>query len=237
MTARCCRRPLAALALILLAGCAGGFPPGGGTELARADLAEGPGGTVTVATPPGYCLDRRSLRHGPRGGFALIARCDTLGVRSLFPNRRLALITVTTAPMQPGAPAPTLEDLQQSVAPAEVIESRRIGRMPLVRLANEPGTVEGLAPQHWRGAFALNGQLVALAVYVPETAADDEAADLLADVAARIRKASTVAKPAPAGPQAAPADKTGQSTPAGSETGKRGLGFNSPFKAIAGLFQ
>ncbi|MGD9861821.1 MAG: hypothetical protein AB7S99_01290 [Pseudodonghicola sp.] len=239
------RPAAAALALTLLTGCTGEFSPGGAAELTRAELAEGPGGKVTAAAPPGYCIDRRSLRHGPRGGFALIARCDTLGVRSLFPNRRLALITVTTAPMQPGAAAPTLGDLTQSVAPAQVIESRRIDKLPLVRLGDDPGSVEGLAPQHWRGAFALNGQLVALAIYVPETAPgpDGAAAELLADVANRIRQASGAAAapptdPAPARKPAAAAGpgKSGKLARAPARTDRPPAKFISAFEAIAGLF-
>lgn len=195
------RRPayLVLLGLLALSACAEGIGLGGPAETDRAILADGPAGTVTVVAPPGYCVDRRTLRHAPRGGFALLARCDTLGIGSLFANRRLALITVTTAPMAEGTKAPSLNALKQSVAPAEVLESRVIDRTPMVRLAHDPDTVRGLSPEHWRGVFALNDQLVALAIYVPESSAipAGEASSLLADVASRTRMASPAA-PLPA---------------------------------------
>lgn len=194
---------LAALTLGLLAGCTEGLgPTGGPAELSTATLAEGPLGKVQATAPPGYCIDRKSIRNTPRGGFALMARCDTLGVNGLFSNRRLALITVTTAPMAADDTPPTLADLRQSVAPAKVIETRRDGPLSLVRLADDPGTASALAGEHWRGAFALNGQLVALAIYVPSTAPPlgQEAADLLATLASRTRAASPAVAPASAAP-------------------------------------
>lgn len=188
---------LAALALGLLTGCTEGLPPGGGraAELTEATLAQGPRGKVQVVAPPGYCIDRRSLKTGPRGGFALMARCDTLGGRELVNNRRLALITVTTAPMAEGQRAPSLNDLRQSTAPARVIETRTRGSVPLIRLTDAPGTAAALSGEQWRGAFALNGQLVALAIYVPASAPAPKgtAADLLAEVARRTRTASRAA--------------------------------------------
>ncbi|WP_417674155.1 hypothetical protein [Pseudodonghicola sp.] len=212
---------LTALVLGVLVGCTDGLPPtGGSTELSSATLAQGPQGKVQATAPPGYCIDRKSLRNTPRGGFALMARCDTLGVHGLFSNRRLALITVTTAPMGADDTPPTLADLRQSVAPSKVIETRRDGNLSLVRLAEDPGAASALAGEHWRGAFALNGQLVALAIYVPSTAPPlgHEAADLLASVANRTRAASpsaaapaspTKPRPAPLRPRSrAPVEKT-----------------------------
>lgn len=234
--------PLAALGLLLLCGCGdAGFSLGAMPDQAtRAELARG---AIVVQAPPGYCIDRQALRRAPGGDFALLARCDTLGVRGFFPHRRLALLTVTTAPRGAeegaGAPPPSLEDLQQSVAPAKVVETAVVGGLPMVRLDSPEDPVEGIAPQHWRSALALNGQLVALALYAPDGAADaaGNGPELLADLARRTRQAS----PRPAEPAAAPqpddtagpapAPEVSDRTPDGAEGG-----FISPFKRIAGLF-
>ncbi len=74
-----------------------------------------------------------------------------------------------------------------------MIETRVIDDLPLVRLdTSGESSVEGIAPQHWRSAFALNGQLVALALYAPDTAGNYPVAgaELLADLARRTRTAS-----------------------------------------------
>lgn len=226
---------LAALVPVVLAGCGdGGLPFGAPADPAnRAELA---GGAVTLAAPPGYCIDQQALRHGPRGDFALLARCDTLGLRGAFPGRQLAVMTVTTAPRADGgAPPPSLEELQQSVRPARVIEAGQSGDLPLVRLDADGGAVEGAAPQHWRSAFALNGHLVALALYAPESAAAAPVAgaDLLADLASRTRRASArpvkdAVPPADAGDPEQPATET-----APEDTEQKRI---SPLKLIAGLF-
>ena len=222
-----CKGPLAALGLLAVAGCGAGGLPFGATpdQATRAELARG---AVTIAAPPGYCIDRRALRRAPRGDFALLARCDTLGIRGFFPGRRLALITVTTAPQDPDAPAPGLAELKRSVAPAEVIETDMAGEIPLVRLDTPGGSVQGVAPQHWRGAFVLNGQLVALALYAPETESGPPAAgaELLADLAGRTRRASA--------PD--PAPDTAEAETAPGDAAGTGDAPASPLKWIGGLF-
>ena len=227
---------LAALGLLLLSGCGdAGFPLGALPDQAtRAELARG---AVIVQAPPGYCIDRQALRRAPRGDFALLARCDTLGVRGFFPHRRLALLTVTTAPLGADAPAPDLADLQQSVAPARVIETTMAGDLPMIRLETPGDAVEELAPQHWRSALVLNGQLVALALYAPDSDADAATApNLLADLARRTRQASrrpeetTAAHPKSA-PEMAPDAEAPEAKPGAAKSG-----FISPLKRIAGLF-
>ncbi len=242
MTIWTCKGPFAALGLLLLSGCGDGVFPSGATfdQATRADLA---GGAIHLQAPSGYCIDRQALHRAPYGDFVLLARCDTLGLRSFFPGRNLALITVTTAPQAANAPPPSLTDLERSVSPARVIETGMSGDLPMLRLDPPGGVVGGIAPQHWRSAFALNGQLVALALYAPESDAVPamDAPALLADLAGRIRRAS--AKPAekPAA-IAASAPKTNAKAEAkpdakpGAKQRKTKGEFISPFKVIGGLF-
>ena len=225
---------LATLGLTVLAGCEDGSLPFG-TPFDQATRAELADGAVTVAAPPGYCIDQQALRHGPRGDFVLLARCDTLGLRGVFPGRQLAVMTVTTAPRAGEGPPPSLEELQRSVRPARVIEAGQSGDLPLVRLDADGGAVEGAAPQHWRSAFALNGQLVALSLYAPESASAAPAAgaDLLADLASRTRRAS--ARPVK---EAVPPADTGDPVQPVAEPGPEDTEQKrfSPLKLIGGLF-
>ncbi|TDK46843.1 hypothetical protein [Antarcticimicrobium luteum] len=255
MTPRSLKMPVSALGLLLLSGCGdAGFPFGALPD--QATQAELAGGAIMVQAPPGYCVDKQALRRAPRGDFALLARCDTLGIRGFFPGRRLALITVTTAPQEAGAPPPNLDDLVQSVAPATVIETGAAGDLPMVRLDMPGGPIEGIAPQHWRSAFALNGQLVGLALYAPEgdAAPEVDGPDLLSELARRTRRASLRTGEEPAAedvkrddasqdnatPETASADPEETATEPAPDTGTdggTGKGeFISPFKLIGGLF-
>ncbi len=221
---------LATLGLTVLAGCEDGSLPFG-TPFDQATRAELAGGAITVAAPPGYCIDQQALRRAPRGDFALLARCDTLGLRGVFSDRQLALMTVTTAPRTAAdAPPPGLDDLTRAAAPAQVIETGMAGDLPLVRLETPGGSVGAAAPQHWRSAFALNAQLVGLALYAPGTeAGDDKAgADLLADLADRTRRAS-------ARPEAGTAPNAQRATATPKSQDDEQAGF-SPLKLIGGLF-
>jgi len=238
--------PLAALGLGFLSGCGdGGLPFGAAPDQATGVALSR--GAVMLAAPPGYCVDERALRRAPRGDFALLARCDNLGFRGFFSSREPALITVTTAPRDADTPAPDLAELERSVAPATVMEARLVDGLPLVRVET-PGEdpVAGIAPQHWRGAFALNGQLVALALYAPGTGDDDPkaGAELLADLARRTAQASAPTppdntRPDPVARAPQPIPDTAPSPPADHPGDSRPRGIFSPrqvFGLIGGLF-
>lgn len=230
-----CKGLLGVAGLLVLAACgeSGGLAAGPGAErVTRAELAAG---DVQLAAPLGYCIDRRSLRQGHQAGFALLARCDRLGVRGFFAAQELALITVTTAPQPDGATAPTLDELAGAAAPGRVIEKKTVNGLPLIRLAAETGAIDGASPQHWRGAFAVNGHLVGLALYAPETGPGltREGAAILSELCDSTRRASakTAAQGTPAAPPAQPAAQPTSLAETDPEVENI-----SPFKAIAGLF-
>lgn len=149
------------------------------------------GGDIVVSTPPGYCIDASSVKKSQSAGFAMIARCDTLGGRGFAASRDLVLITVTTAPRDNGQ-APTIEGLIASAAPKTVVGQVASDTFPLVRLSTDQIVSTGISREHWRGAFLLNGQLVGLALYTPDQddMSDEEEARLLQDLANRIQKYS-----------------------------------------------
>lgn len=192
----------AALCAVTLSGCdaATGLPfaadltslneTPGHSRMATVTLA---GGAVVLTAPDGYCIDRRSLHRTPNAGFAVMARCDTLGVRGFFGAHDLAIITVTTAPQDPGAPAPDAEDIARSADGAKVLDRQTRDGLSLIRFGQGSHGLEGVSPVHWRGAFALNGQLVGIGLYAPEGSAvlEGDGATLLRDLTSRTRAAST----------------------------------------------
>lgn len=189
------------LTAFALAGCeeATGLPfaqelsaltePAGREKLSEVRMARG---TIIVAAPQGYCFDRRSLKRLGQRGFAVMARCDTLGVRGFFNAHDLAIITVTTAPQSPDTPALSLSALEATGNGAPVLSRENRDGLLLVRFGDGPQPFEGVSPTQWRGAFQVNGQLVGLGLYAPEgsDALTVGGASILADLTRRTRKAS-----------------------------------------------
>jgi len=155
-------RTLAVLALIALTGCeeldlAQGAGGEGAKAVTQASLARG---QVRVAAPDGYCIDPRSLRTR----FALLGRCDTLGVRGFYNDRDLAIITASTLTVDAGTASPDAAALS---AQGEVIRTEERGGLPLVQLRDGDTRIDGVSDTYWRTAIVLNDQLVSFVLYAP----------------------------------------------------------------------
>lgn len=175
-------RLLAGLALVALAGCE---TPAGKSPLGQASLADG---AVRVVMPFGYCIDPRSLRPD----FALAARCDTLGADGPYGGLDLALITITATPAPADGAAPDMDGLKAGLGGATVMAEAAEDELPLVLARRDAPPSPGLSATHWRGAMAVGGQIVALALFAPEGSAalSEDGAVILRDLAAAIRLAS-----------------------------------------------
>lgn len=190
------------LAALFLAGCneATGLPfatePGAASDgdggRARTAMVKLAGGEILLAAPDGYCIDRRSVRFGRKAGFAIMARCDTLGVRGFFGAYDLAIITIATQPFHDGATLPTPAQVAGSAGVSRVLANSSRNGLSLVRLGGGPAPVEGVSDVYWRGAFVVNGHLVGVSLYAPENSPvlRDEGAELLRDMAYRTGQAS-----------------------------------------------
>jgi len=192
-----------ALTAIALAGCGQAISLPFATEPASQDqrgTRNAPseislaGGQVKLVAPEGYCFDRRSIRRSAQRGFAIMARCDTLGVRGFFAAHDLALVTITTAPQTPDAAAPTLAALAKTGGDAKVLSRQSRDGLMMIRFDSGPHEMTDVSESYWRAAFTLNGQLVGLALYAPEGSAalSGAGAALLSDLTRRTRKASSV---------------------------------------------
>lgn len=155
-------RILAVLSLIALSGCdeldlAQGANGEGAKAVTQASLASG---QVRVAAPDGYCIDPRSLRTR----FALLGRCDTLGVRGFYNDRDLAIITASTLTVDADTASPDAAALS---AQGQVVRTEERGGLPFVQLRDGNNRIDGVSDTYWRTAIVLNEQLVSFVLYAP----------------------------------------------------------------------
>ena len=144
------------------------------------------GGSVRLVTPDGYCIDRRSLEDQ----FALIGRCDTLGVVGAFAANELAIITVSTLPL--GETALATVTLASAQVGGEVMETVAANGASITRMSGASDEVDGVSDEYWRSAFVLKNQLVSLALYAPpeSQATGRDGVRLLEALTSRTRAAS-----------------------------------------------
>lgn len=156
--------PVTALALFTLTGCetGQGFGLGAGagakSPLSRANMVDG----VTLVAPSGFCIDQSSLE--PR--FAVMARCDGLGVAAAAGAAPRGLITVSLTDALPG-PVPSAEIIAQA-SQLENIDAVDQSENQVLFRAQGRIPVGGLAPTQWRGVSKIGGQTAGIAVYGPE---------------------------------------------------------------------
>lgn len=159
-----CRGLVAAVGLMTLTACEAGqglnLQAGRKSTLplSRANMTAG----VVLVAPSGFCIDQASL--DPR--FAVMVRCDSLGVAGASGSAPRGLVTVSLTEAKPG-PLPTA----QQIAGASALEN--VGDVEttagLVTFRAQGGIpVGGLAPTQWRGAARIGGQIAGIVVYGPE---------------------------------------------------------------------
>lgn len=158
---------------------------GGAKAITQIDLARG---DVRLATAPGFCIDRRSKRNT----FALIGRCDTLGVVGIFSGQALAMIAVSTVPVAPGTTNPDADALAQTPGEGEVLRRMERGSFAVVQLRGGHASIDGVDDTHWRTAFVVNDQLVSMVLFAPpgSAALGMDGADILADTAQATQQAT-----------------------------------------------
>lgn len=186
-----CKGPLAALALTFLAGCEGGLRgslleslesleglTGGGRDVALSE-ARMASGEVTLVPPPGFCIDKRSLKQQ----FALIARCDTLGVPSAAGDAPIGVITASFTPWVEGVPLPSPAETADALM-LQTINDPIVDGDSVTFRATTTKPFAGAASAHWRGTARVGGQIMGLALYAPNDgrALNSEGRALLAAV-------------------------------------------------------
>lgn len=141
----------------------------------------------TLVPPNGFCIDQSSLTQR----FALMARCDTLGVTDGAGGAAVGIITVSVTSESRTDGLPT---------PQQTADALKLARITDVTQKNDKITfrAEGTPPvadvdvRHWRGSFAAGGKLVALGLFGPKDgrAVSAEGREILDDLITRSLAAS-----------------------------------------------
>ncbi|MFT3975419.1 MAG: hypothetical protein QM699_18880 [Amaricoccus sp.] len=155
------------------AGLAGGSP-----TRARFDVG---GAGVTIAAPPGWCLDPSTVRKSADGAFVLLTDCGLLGKPGATVGRKGAALTASISAgslLEAEGDADTLADFQDfagsregravlgrsgEAARVRILATRESGGVYYV-LVEDRGRlpIAGLDRQFWRAFFDVNGHTVAL---------------------------------------------------------------------------
>ncbi|MEO0751887.1 MAG: hypothetical protein AAFY25_08790 [Pseudomonadota bacterium] len=154
------------LAVVGLSGCIGsGFADRSDVQRDVIRSATLYDGDVVVRAPQGYCIDRRSMRDRAAQGFVVLASCESLsGVRGQ--KVEPVIMTLTVLPGRAGVRRPSATDIAASMPDMRVIERVESDDLSLVHFASGGNqALLGKDPKHWRGAMAVNGHLIGLALY------------------------------------------------------------------------
>lgn len=160
-------RAARAAVAVILAGCVTAPAPVQSVAVAR--------GEVTVAGPPGYCVDRGLVRDDPAGAFVALGSCAGLGGTEA-PAGPPALLTATVANVAVSATpdAAALEAFLRSEAgrtalsragqsgSVEIVDTRREGEVLLLQIRDTGAPAAGppTEPEYWRAVFDVRGRLV-----------------------------------------------------------------------------
>jgi len=188
--------------LALVSGAAGVSAKG-----APAKMKIGPG-ALTIAAPPGFCVDTQASHNLESGAFVLFGSCAALGQSTFAAKPKKAAIL--TAYVTPGAPegdvfaasfasmATFLASDQGRKALSRAGKARTVTIQRIVAvgdvlyiLASDSARLEGqdVEPGYWRALFALDGQIVTLSVLglAKQPLAADEKRSLLEKFVSKVR--------------------------------------------------
>jgi hypothetical protein len=177
------RRAGLALGLVAALGACDPAALGGASDSTRVTVA---GRDITIAAPPGFCVDPASTSVGAAGAFVMVSDCALLGGR---PNGRppagavmtasVASATVTPAEGD-GEGAGSLAELERFAATAQgrallgrsgqgnqvrIAATRTRGGV-LYMLIEDRGAqpIDGIERQFWRAFLEVQGQLAVISV-------------------------------------------------------------------------
>lgn len=171
----------AVLGLAALAGVAACDPAtmaAGGPSRAKFDVG---GASVTIAAPPGWCIDPKAARKSADGAFVLLTDCGLLGKPGATVGKKGAALTASISAgslLAAEGDADALDDFQEFAASREgrgvlgrsgqpdrvrILATRASGGVYYV-LVEDRGRlpISSLDRQFWRAFLDVNGQTVAL---------------------------------------------------------------------------
>ena len=163
-------KPVVFLVTAALASCSDAVP-GASDGLAQPVTSARFLEDIAIKAPDGFCFDSTSLTSH----FALLARCDVLGMRGAFEDTPLAIITMTLAEG---------DDLDLTgsltVEDEKILADEQRGALKLVKIDGASPS-EALSGLHWRGVGQIGeDKALGLAIYPSaDLSFDDSWAGLL----------------------------------------------------------
>lgn len=149
---------------------------------------------MTVAGPPGYCIDPDSVTDTNEGSFAILASCNILSDGEEGAPVEAALMTVSVGRPGSGRQVPASSEIAASMG-AAMIGGKDLGTFAVAHLqTGGKDLLENGDERHWRAAFSYRNRLVGLALYAPAgspLAFSESGADLLAKLREAIETASS----------------------------------------------
>lgn len=168
-------------------------------------------GTVTIAGPPGYCIDPSASHEAHTGSFILLGSCASLaGSADSARPKTAAILTATISPSGAGEADlsgffPTMAKFLQSDAgraalsrsgkakTVKILKITSVGDVMFVSV-RDTARAQGqdVEPDYWRALFALNGQMVTLSAISLKTMPLDQSAKraLLEKFVAKVKTTS-----------------------------------------------
>ena len=213
-----------ACALALLAGCMQGAGPRAFTYPRNApEKLSVAGGSVVVAGPKGYCVDRPAARDAEVASFVLLAGCAALTRNPNAPRPRVpALLTASVTGNVPAGAGLTAQAARMkrffasTDGRAALARDGRAESVEIIQMFTRDGafllhvrdrSAEGdstLGPEYWRAIFEVSGRMVtaSVAAFANRPMSDDAGQATLSLFVARIRAESTAAAAAKAAAKA-----------------------------------
>ena len=191
------KSPIAALALLILSACESGqgaalfkglsaptIPGQRAKPLSQVQMA---GGAMTLVAPRGFCIDSKSVKKQ----FAMIARCDVLGVAQAAADAPLGFITVSVLPLAPDSALPAMQDVAAANGLTNASDAT-LSDDSLVFRAQGKAPIDGVSDKHWRGTARIGDHIIGLALYGPDNgrAVSNEGHAIISDVILRSQNGS-----------------------------------------------
>lgn len=210
---------MAGAALTALAGCSEDALNGIGvfsSKRAPAQIAV-TANRVEIAGPRGFCVETESTQDGATDAFVLMGGCGSITQSPLAQQpAKPALLTASVAagdapPLSVEQSLPVLPAFFRSesgraalsrsgdAASVEVLETLVLDEMFVLRASDtSTNTLDGVAPEYWRGLFDLENALVTISVlsFADAPLTQAEARALLSEFGRRVRRANAPDRPA-----------------------------------------
>jgi hypothetical protein len=144
--------------------------PASGGQSKIAELITWQETSVKVAGPKGYCIDPKTVQQDEQGSFVLLASCHSLTGRAPKSFAPAAILTIAMAPSDSPITTEAVRQLATGGSTAKIIKHHASTPTPIFQLESSlEHPIGGAQNRHWRGAMALNDQLVAISAYVPRS--------------------------------------------------------------------